>query len=344
MSPTCCHNSPLAKETGQSPTHQSFLRLYRREVGRTYDAVRAWMGLTVRAIELGVTAQLIRGEIPLLDSLEDYDAWKPKSPLEKALIERRADILFDKAEPFGDVTTNIADWHCIRNRGGRMLARQNMRIYGKAMDISGQIARVDTTWNVKNHFAIEWAAKRTAERVALIVDSTRQALRQVISAGIDEGMSIPQIARRIKDMEGIGLNARQMGAMRKYEGALRSRFSEMKGGLNSKRRAKMRKMLRRESRKKLRYRAQMIARTETADAVSEGSLQGYRVADVRRVVFEASADACPGCAWLDGNEYGTREAGGVISVHPNCRCSWRPKIVPGNETAPRSVSAEDLGL
>jgi len=69
----------------------------------------------------------------------------------------------------------------------------------------------------------------------------------------------------------------------------------------------------------------MIARTETAKASSEGTLEGYKAADVGTVRFTAALDSCDICAGYDGNVYTLREGEGLIPVHPNCRCVWVPE-------------------
>jgi len=95
---------------------------------------------------------------------------------------------------------------------------------------------------------------------------------------------------------------------------------------------KMQSILRKRTFQMQKYRSEMIARTETARAISEGTLDRYKESHVERVRWEASADACESCAWNDGNEYSRLEAGGMLPWHPNCRCCWVPiSGVPGEE-------------
>lgn len=82
-------------------------------------------------------------------------------------------------------------------------------------------------------------------------------------------------------------------------------------------------------------RATAIARTEMVRASAEGKLDRYSQYGVQRVgaVIEArfttagDEDVCQICLGLEsrnGGIYTIAEARGIIPVHTNCRCSWRP--------------------
>ncbi len=70
------------------------------------------------------------------------------------------------------------------------------------------------------------------------------------------------------------------------------------------------------------YRAEMISRTEVISAFNEGHLHRYEQEGVEKSEFYAAPDACVECQPLDGEVYITKEAHGVIPVHPRCRCRW----------------------
>lgn len=71
-------------------------------------------------------------------------------------------------------------------------------------------------------------------------------------------------------------------------------------------------------------RALMIARTETARAVSAATMDGYRAAGVPMVDWLVSADACPLCDELGANGPYTLQDAPDQPAHPNCRCSYSP--------------------
>jgi HK97 family phage portal protein len=72
------------------------------------------------------------------------------------------------------------------------------------------------------------------------------------------------------------------------------------------------------------YRAEVIARTETISAFTEGNRQLYQEAGVKQLQFYTATDerVCEECYSKHGNKYGIDEAGGMIPVHPQCRCTW----------------------
>ena len=69
------------------------------------------------------------------------------------------------------------------------------------------------------------------------------------------------------------------------------------------------------------WKAEMIARTETIAAYNEGNLHKLETSGIDKSEFYASPDACTECLDLVG-EYPTKEAHGLIPVHPNCRCRF----------------------
>jgi len=81
-----------------------------------------------------------------------------------------------------------------------------------------------------------------------------------------------------------------------------------------------------------RTRALVIARTEIIHAHAEGQLDGYKLLGIEQVDAEVEWSTagdvlvCPECSDLEGNVYTIKEAHGMIPLHPNCRCAWKPHI------------------
>lgn len=69
------------------------------------------------------------------------------------------------------------------------------------------------------------------------------------------------------------------------------------------------------------FRATRTARTEVIAASNEGTLQRFEKEGIDRSEFYPSPGACDECLALVG-EYPTREAHGLIPVHPNCKCGF----------------------
>ncbi len=72
-------------------------------------------------------------------------------------------------------------------------------------------------------------------------------------------------------------------------------------------------------------RAEMVARTETIGASSEGALHRYELEGITKSEFYPAPNACEECASLVG-EYDTASAHGMIPVHPQCRCTFLPSV------------------
>lgn len=81
-------------------------------------------------------------------------------------------------------------------------------------------------------------------------------------------------------------------------------------------------------------RARMLARTEVIATHADAMLNGFQEAGIEGVDVEAewltANNPCPICAaFSEKGPYKLSEARGMIPVHPNCRCSWSPKVVNG---------------
>jgi len=329
MTGQCSH---ISKATTKE--HKRFLRVYRQEVRPFYRTVRSWLALIDRAVLWGIEQQLIQGKEADLSKAEKYGEYQPTSMLEKVLADGRIEDMvrafygpIEKARKFTRVTAKISDWNCIRTKGDNAIGPHYMRIYGKAAKVAGQLANISTPFDLVNPKAVSWAAANTNRLVTLIANETKEGLRVVIADGVAKGKDMGTVGREIRSVKAVGLNGRQMGAMIKLQERLANQ------GLSI---DKQLRVLRREAAKKLRYRGEMIARTETARAVSEGTLEMYKEAEIEFIRFDASADACIVCAGYDGHTYKREVGSGIIPIHPNCRCSWTPVAGPRvGEKAPK---------
>lgn len=80
------------------------------------------------------------------------------------------------------------------------------------------------------------------------------------------------------------------------------------------------------------YRATLLARTETIRAFNEAALTRYETLGVDEVAvlveFQTANDdrVCEDCRDLEGNRYSIDNAHGIIPVHPQCRCTFIPAV------------------
>ena len=357
----CDHDHPVAKAVlgppsrKISPLGRSLVRIYRKNVLSMYRAVRAWLHLMVDAEEYGALHQWVLGEEPILESLTEYEAWEPTTRLAKALFDVRVEQTADRfrkagqVTSFSNITSTLVDWDCVRMAGDRRMGTQHLRIFGEAMGKTAQIARIETSFDVVNMRAVKWASENTNRVINELVKDQIAGVGEYISRGIAEGDSMATIGRQMRRNKLFGLNQRQMRAMRGFREKVTSRYSRLKGGLTGRhgpsRLRKIERAVQREATKKLRYRAEMIARTETSRAVSEGTLEAYDVGRTRHVEFEASADACLICIGYDGNIFTLSAASGLIPVHPNCLISAAVKVYTADGWRPvGKVAVGDLVL
>jgi SPP1 gp7 family putative phage head morphogenesis protein len=176
--------------------------------------------------------------------------------------------------------------------------------------------RISTNaWDVQNPSAIAWAEKYVGNRITLITNQTKSAIRESVVEALRQGKSQQELQRAIK--QHIGLNGPQARALTNRELKLRASGAteqQIKANTDTYR-AKL-----------LKQRAEMIARTETAAAWAEGNTQSYREAGVEYKEFSAASDACPICSPLDGKVYPVGSTEQVIPKHVNCRCDWLPVV------------------
>lgn len=188
-------------------------------------------------------------------------------------------------------------------------------------------AQLGVTFNAENERAVQWARENAAELITEINAETLEAVREVIIAGFRQGLTGPQIARRVRSI--VGLHSRQVQAVANLEaelleaegGELITRFDPQptlrqlpglrvrvpQGGLSG---DAISRILDRYTRMLHNLRARTIARTETIRAANEGQLELWRQAqeqgqlglDEARVWIVTPDDAlCPICKALDGS-------------------------------------------
>jgi len=210
----------------------------------------------------------------------------------------------------------LADWDAIIEEGQRILKPELLKILaegGKAV-VERKIIKqeAEPRFDILGIPAVKWAEKHTAKLVTEVIEETKQAIRQEVKAGIDYGKSIQKIAKELRPI--VGLTSRQAGAVAKYRILLEEQALPQQ---------KIASLVERYANRLHKFRTQMIARTETASALSEGTLQGFEQIGIKRVRGVADEEACEYCLEnIDGKVYTIDEASGLIPAHPQC--------LPGN--------------
>jgi hypothetical protein len=303
-----------------------------------------------------------------------------------ALLEGAAGQLADDAvDALGRRLAVLVDrlTEIYENAGTAMAAALAAGYTGSPIEV-----RLDT----RNPRVASWARDYGADLVAGATEQQRDALRAIMGRGLDEGRHPTRpsaerpvtMAREIRDV--IGLNAQQANALRNFRRGLEQRELGRALGrdLGSTLTAQVRAALRQPElidtgridelvesyrQRLLRHRAEMIARTESIRALSEGQQETMRQAveagalngnTLRRYWLLARDEkTCPICSGIPasnpdgvGLDEPFRSSKGPVmnppEPHPACRCSVFYRAGAGGllgelNPAPRLVRDRALG-
>jgi hypothetical protein len=189
--------------------------------------------------------------------------------------------------------------------------------------------------------AIAWARLRAGKMIVQIQDEQLQAIRQIISNAIANGVTVPQAAKQIEQV--VGLHDRWQRAVNNaYERDVQRFIAE---GVNSERAVTMAQQNAAKYRQKLiRARARNIARTEVMAAQNQGTLLSWLQAGEKGLINLSltkkewmagpsgwkGINVCDFCAPLNGQQVPVTAPfdNGLLAppAHPSCRC--RMILVP----------------
>lgn len=210
---------------------------------------------------------------------------------------------------------SIADWEEIRRHGEELIKPELMEILtegGNAV-MGRRMVKKQERFDPIGIEAVKWVTEHSAELVVEITDETMLAIREYIKVGVKEGKSIQKIARELRPL--VGLTERQLMAVANYHEMLILERPEYTV-------ARQREMAEVYARRLHRRRATLIARTESAFALTEGQRQGYDQMGITRLERVEDPDCCEACAEHQGEIYTIEEAKGVLPEHPNCEGTW----------------------
>jgi len=214
---------------------------------------------------------------------------KPAGPVSK--LAKSMGLVNKADETAGDLVrllfTNYNEWVGLVYNASK---EQMTKVLGDSGKVALAEVNVDTDFDLENPRATDWLQKNALENATSYSGTLKDDIGQVVTDGVANGESIPDITASI--------------------GAFFDGQSD--------------------------YRAERLARTETGDAYSQGSLEGYKqsgvVAGKEWLADDSACDVCLG-----------NEDDGVIpldddfssgddspTAHPNCECSLQP-VVEGDE-------------
>jgi hypothetical protein len=215
------------------------------------------------------------------------------------------------------IADRLANWPALEKEGRQIFDSTLRRLYiigAKSIKFKAAV-KVDPITSR----AVKWAQQYSAKLVTQITDETRGAIRAYTAEAIKSGRDLGSLGRELRSV--IGLNEKQGESLSNYYTDLQD------SGLSE---AEMDALLEKEGASMLIDRAIMIARTETAASLSEGTLGAYGEHGISEVEWAADPSACPEiCLPNNGQVYSIEEASGEIPAHPNCECCWVMAIEGG---------------
>ena len=181
----------------------------------------------------------------------------------------------------------------------------------------------------------QWVADHGAELVTVISGEAREAIQALVGTTVNGQYTVDELSRAIRPL--VGLTRPQAAANLRYYTKVRDALLEQNPTMKkatAEKRAQEAAM--KYAARQHRYRAQMIAETETAKAYTQG-YRGYVAQQVQNgalrpgvMVWDTAQDeaVCPVCGALNGQEsderFTFRLNGKTYDgppAHPRCRCA-----------------------
>ena len=282
----------LAKVKQKPRALRNYHRLIRQGERKLLPLIREWMDESIKAMQVAL----------------------PKMNL-KAITEAEKKIKYADKKKIKKIVDQFVDWNAINANGIVILKPTILELLGEGGKtvVERKIIKQER-FDVIGLEAVKWATEHTATLVTEITGETMKAIQAYITQGINAGKSVEKIARELRPL--VGLTEKQIIATANFhEMLILDRPEWTVARQNQSAEAYARRLHRK--------RATMIARTESAFALSEGQRQGYDqmgVKQLERVEDPATED--DDCADNNGRIYTIAEAQGVLPAHPNCEGTW----------------------
>lgn len=209
---------------------------------------------------------------------------------------------------------SIADWEKIKDEA-LLIMRPALfeALAAGGNSVMGPRIQKQDRFDMIGRQAVMFATRQTAILVVEVTMETIAAIRTYVTAAINAGTSIQAIAMQLRPL--VGLTSRDIMAVANYHEMLIVERPEYTA-------ATQRQMADTYARRLHRSRATTIARTETAEALTEGQRQGYKQMGIPKLLRVEDPDCCDICLEYDGVEYTIAEARGALPEHPNCEGTW----------------------
>ena len=282
------------------------------EVNKAIDVCLEKLGRKPRALR-NYRRMIRQGERKLASRIKEW--------MGETIKEVRSGLSRMRGKTATQKVKSIADWKKIKEQGVIILKPTLLELLsegGKAV-VERKIFKQER-FDPIGVEAVNWANAHTANLVAEITQETMAGIRDVVTTGLNAGLSIPTIARELRPIA--GLNSQYAIAVANFQTEL------LAEGVSAGKAAARAEVY---ANRLHRRRATTIARTETAFALTEGQRQGYTQMGAKNLERVEDPESCDICAEYNGKIYSVKEAEGVLPEHPNCEGTW---VVAGKMPAP----------
>jgi hypothetical protein len=184
------------------------------------------------------------------------------------------------------------------------------------------------SFTLNNPYAKEWADQHVGDLITEVTDDQKLGVKKLISFAMDNGGHPYQTAKTIKTF--IGLHSRQVAAVINRWDDLTQQGDQTAQQVNDACDAYGRRLLE--------YRSELIARTETIDALCGGQGAAWQSAKqdgllpdtmVQEWIVTPDDRTCPDCLAMEGKtapiggQFHSDDFGDVDgpTLHPDCRCA-----------------------
>jgi hypothetical protein len=190
---------------------------------------------------------------------------------------------------------------------------------------------IDIVFDVTNPEAVKWIREHAADMIKLnIMPSSKQAIREIIKRGFEEGIAPRQMADLIKEQ--IGILPKHAEAVETYRKMILQKFKD-RGLITAEQDAQ--RLAMQYAQKLIKYRATVIARNETMLASNHGQLELWRQGVSEGTLLEidwerewiVSGDerTCGKCMPMNGERAPINGAWSngcrvPTEIHVQCRC------------------------
>jgi len=205
---------------------------------------------------------------------------------------------------------NWIDWNQADHVGVMIYKPPLLRILQAAGDVAIHVKKQDSFDPIIPEATL-WAMKHSAELVTGINKVTMNGLREIIYTLLPPGSDLWEYQKLIRPL--VGLTEPHVKAVSNLYTRL------LEEGINEERALAM---AARKAGRLHRYRALMISRTETANALLQGQVRGYKQIGGKELERIEDPDCCDVCAEINGAIYPIKEASAIGTLHPNCEGTW----------------------